>query len=891
MSDPSDSISRLNAALEGRYAIERELGEGGMATVYLAQDLRHEREVALKVLKPELAAVIGAERFLTEIKTTANLQHPHILPLFDSGEEDGFLYYVMPYVEGESLREKLDREHQLGVDDALALTGKVADALDYAHEKGIVHRDIKPANILLSERGEPLVADFGIALAVAQAGGGRITETGLSLGTPHYMSPEQATGDRDIGPRSDVYALGCVLYEMLAGEPPYAAPNAQAVLAKILTLDAPSITAVRRTVPPNVGSAIAKALEKLPADRFETAEQFAAAFENESFTYVRRTRQQPVAGPGLVEGPPPATGIDRRLFIGVSAVAVVALALLAWGWLEPAPTTEPGVATRSDVMGLDLGTVGGWRLEISPDGRWIVAGHVEEGSGPALYIRAAEDTEWRRLPNTDGASNPTFSPDGQSLAFSNSGAISKVPITGGPALPVATGNSPQWGLNDTIVYSAGTNLYRVGSSGGDPELLLDSDSVNVNRPHLLPNGRAVVFGTGGATDSRIFLFEIETGEVRELVPAGNQPRYVPTGHLIYGHGDGALMGVPFDIETLQTTGSPVTLLPVLSVYGGGASQFAVSETGTLIYDTSSGPGGGFVGLRTLVEVNLEGVETPLPLSGGGMDAPRYSPDGSKIAYGERGATEIRVYDVVTGASPQFASGSWPVWSTSGEYLYFSDQAAISDGYRRPADGREEATRLWDRPGGQYVNDVSAGDSIVVAHDASADRGRDILLVRPGADSLEVQDFLTAEWNELNGEISHDGRWIAYQSDESGEYRAYVHSFPVITGRHSVSPGLGTEPVWSPDGRKLYYRSGSQFLAVDVAIEPDFSVLSAPEVLFDEPSYAAFSNPGPVRTWDIHPDGSRFVMVKSGGGNGTTFSAEVYLVTNWFQELRQRMGEQ
>ena len=181
MSDPSDSISILNAALEGRYAIERELGEGGMATVYLAQDLRHEREVALKVLKPELAAVIGAERFLTEIKTTANLQHPHILPLFDSGEEDGFLYYVMPYVEGESLREKLDREHQLGVDDALALTGKVADALDYAHEKGIVHRDIKPANILLSERGEPLVADFGIALAVAQAGGGRITETGLSL--------------------------------------------------------------------------------------------------------------------------------------------------------------------------------------------------------------------------------------------------------------------------------------------------------------------------------------------------------------------------------------------------------------------------------------------------------------------------------------------------------------------------------------------------------------------------------------------------------------------------------------------------------------------------------------------------------------------------------------
>ncbi len=197
----SDAVTRLNAALESRYTIERELGEGGMATVYLAKDLKHNRNVALKVLKPELAAVVGAERFLAEIETTANLQHPHILPLFDSGEADGVVFYVMPFIEGESLRDRLDREKQMGVKDSVAITQKVADALDYAHERGVVHRDIKPGNILLSERGEPLVADFGIALAVAQAGAGRITETGLSLGTPHYMSPEQATGDRDVDPR------------------------------------------------------------------------------------------------------------------------------------------------------------------------------------------------------------------------------------------------------------------------------------------------------------------------------------------------------------------------------------------------------------------------------------------------------------------------------------------------------------------------------------------------------------------------------------------------------------------------------------------------------------------------------------------------------------------
>ena len=216
----SDPITRLNTALEGRYEIERELGEGGMATVYLAKDLKHNRNVALKVLKPDLAAVVGAERFLAEIKTTANLTHPHILPLFDSGEADSFLFYVMPHIEGESLRERIDREKQLPVDEAVKIATDLAEALDYAHRHKIIHRDIKPANILIHE-GRPLIADFGIALAVGAAGGGRLTETGLSVGTPHYMSPEQATGDQAVGVATDIYALGAVLYEMLIGEPPY----------------------------------------------------------------------------------------------------------------------------------------------------------------------------------------------------------------------------------------------------------------------------------------------------------------------------------------------------------------------------------------------------------------------------------------------------------------------------------------------------------------------------------------------------------------------------------------------------------------------------------------------------------------------------------------------
>ena len=260
----SDAVARLNAALEGRYEIERELGEGGMATVYLAKDLKHNRPVALKVLKPELAAVVGAERFLAEIETTANLQHPHILPLFDSGEADSFLFYVMRYVEGESLRDRLDREHQLPVDEAVRIASDVAEALHAAHQQGVIHRDIKPANILMSG-GRPLVADFGIALAVSAAGGGRLTETGLSMGTPHYMSPEQATGDVGVGATTDIYALGCVLYEMLVGEPPYTGSTAQAILGKIIAGEPDPVTEHRNAVPGNVEATIGRALEKLPA--------------------------------------------------------------------------------------------------------------------------------------------------------------------------------------------------------------------------------------------------------------------------------------------------------------------------------------------------------------------------------------------------------------------------------------------------------------------------------------------------------------------------------------------------------------------------------------------------------------------------------------------------
>ena len=739
----SDAVARLNAALAGRYAIERELGEGGMATVYLADDLKHERKVALKVLKPELAAVVGAERFLAEIKTTAKLQHPHILPLHDSGDADGFLFYVMPYVEGETLRQRIDREKQLAVKDSLAITQKVADALDYAHEHGVVHRDIKPGNILLSERGEPLIADFGIALAVAQAGAGRITETGLSLGTPHYMSPEQATGDRDVDPRSDVYALGCVLYEMLAGEPPFSAPTAQAVLVRILTADAPSITSVRRTVPPHVDSALAQALEKLPADRFASAAEFATALGDESFTYQAPSRTS-VTTPTVdaTAATVPEPGARSWLRDPRSAVAALAVVLAAWGWFRPSPTPSLDlVPFRTGLTDFEVRAPAntGNRLAISRDASHIAVASYVDGVSK-IFLRRSDQREFQEIPGTEGGYYPTFSPNGEWLAFYSAGTdeVMRVEVSGGPILPVAEGSSPHWGLDETIVFSGPDGgIYQVSPSGGDPVFIAEGTAL-IAQPHLLPDGKAVLFRGNEDGVPTLMLVEIESGDVVSLGLAGFSPRYVPTGHIVYGHESQRLMAAPFDLGTHQVTGEAGTALPGVLVYDGGSTQFAVSETGTAVYGL---PTAGSVGVRRLVIVDLDGVETLVPLPEGDFNNPRFSPDGRYIAYDAD--NQIWVYDQETGAtSPLTSEGinHHPTWSNDSRYVYFAslrEGTRSYDGFRRLADGSADVELFFRRENRNYPVSAALDEGQwLVSEQTLSDRGLDLLIATEGPDSVE-----------------------------------------------------------------------------------------------------------------------------------------------------------
>ncbi|HVL18713.1 MAG TPA: serine/threonine-protein kinase [Gemmatimonadales bacterium] len=644
-----ETQTRLQLALSDRYRIEREIGAGGMATVFLAQDLRHDRRVALKLLRPELSAVIGAERFLAEIKLTANLQHPHILPLFDSGEvvvdnpegAQRYLFYVMPFVEGESLRARLNREKQLPVAEAVRIAVEVASALDYAHRHGVVHRDIKPENILLHD-GQALVADFGIALAASKAGGNRMTETGMSLGTPHYMSPEQAMGEREITARSDVYALGVVLYEMLTGDPPFTGSTAQAIVARVLTEPPRPILPQRHTIPPEVEGAILVALEKLPADRFASAAEFADALKGRGTAPTRI----PTAGVGAAAPGAMAHGRTGARVYGLAAGLVLALLGAAWGWLRPAPATSVNRFSLylPPAQALAPVNISGNRIAISPDGqRMVYVGPAQ--TGIQLWLRDHDQLQATPVPGTAGGGSPFFSPDGSQLGFLIQGTrLRTVALGGGPTVPLSdsvNSSGGYWGTDGYIYIEVDSGIARLPATGGRLEQLynmLDHQEAGAEFPVVLPGAKGLVFRTR-RTNQAIGDFQIvampipKSGEKRvqpHVLTRGVYARYSPTGHLLVVTGEGKLVAFPFDPGKLAITGAPVSLLEGIGIeIGGFSTTLQLSNSGTLVYTT-----GAAARPRQAVWVSREGLETQVDSSWvppGTIVNTSLSPDGTALA--------------------------------------------------------------------------------------------------------------------------------------------------------------------------------------------------------------------------------------------------------------------
>ena len=846
------AVEHLSAALADRYAIQRELGQGGMATVYLAHDKRHDRKVALKVLRPELSAILGADRFLAEIKTTANLQHPHILSLFDSGEANGLVFYVMPYVEGESLRDKLSREKQLPVDEALRIAREVADALQYAHQHGIVHRDIKPEDILL-HGGHARVADFGIALAAAKSDGGtRMTETGMSLGTPHYMSPEQAMGQREITPRSDVYALGCVLYEMLLGEPPFTGPTAQSIIAKVMTEDPRPITIHRRSVPPYVEAAVLGALQKLPADRFATAAEFAAALSPEHAMHHSAS----LLGPGVSV---PAPRRAALLPWAVTAVAVLVAAGLGARAMRrggDAPTLRLTVPIPSEAPPLVL--------RLSPDGSTLayVAAHADRLS---IHTRRLDELEPRQLTGTDDAYTISWSPDGRWLAFLGSNQVRKVPATGGSAVPITMQGAPsvfwiEWLDDETFVVQTNAGLATLGSDGTLSYFYRPSGrEQQVAIEQVLPDGTVLARVWRTPPQGPIVVIDPGSGDRDTVLDVDAAWANYSDGVLAWMLSDGTLFAAPWRPGQGRLRAAQRPLGATAFAVRGFAAP-ATMSAGNLIYAPTRS--------RALVRAHRDGRVTELMSSDRTWHSPRVSPDGRQIALDfsdqQRDVWLLELADSTLTRFGFDSSAHDPTWLPDGSGLVFAAvRGPITGAHMRRLNGARAESVLTI--GEQFTIHTVTRDGRTGIGVAINGGAFDLLATSIGG-PRRVDTLLNTSYNEGFPALSPDNRLLAYASDESGRNEVYLRRWPDLSGRLQVSQSGGSEPVWSRDGRELFYRSagGAQPMLVAATVEAGATLrIRSRTELF---AISTFEFATPHANYDVFPDGRSFVMVRQGRPN-------------------------
>jgi len=812
----------LQTALSDRYRLERELGQGGMATVYLAQDLKHDRKVAIKVLRPELAAVIGAERFLAEIKTTANLQHPHILPLFDSGaarlnhpeQSEGpqdFLFYVMPYVEGESLRDRLNREKQLPIPDAVRLATEVAGALEHAHRHGVIHRDIKPENILLRE-GAALVADFGIALAASKAGGSRMTETGMSLGTPQYMSPEQAMGQRELDARSDIYALGAMTYECLTGEPPFSGPTAQAIVAKVMTAAPEPVTNLRRTVPPNVAAAVHQAIEKLPADRFATAAEFASALRSEHF--VSATSARPAAAPGP----------SRRFSALLGAITVISLGIAGWALMRGAASRAPLVfdaglpdsapmtfaaTTATTGFGIPIRNLG-----VSPAGDFVVY-TASQGDSTLLWFRSLRDASVRPIVGTLGATAPRISPDGSRVAFIVSNRVLVVPVAGGEPRLLLEGQVPvalEW-ISPTLLlvtHFDGARLSWVDPEGGQTQV----KGIPACRfGQWTPEARQLICtvnGTGSVVDPASggqWTIRARNPDGSPGTPvSGSAFRLVEGHYLAYVSVEGDLRAAPYDRGS-HLAGRSVTLVPGVRREALGDAQYDLAGDGVLVY----APGAN-AEVGRLVQLRRGGTPEPLPLEAAAFLRYDRSRDGRWLAAVVQTieGQELRVYDLRDGQRLTWLRAELirhALWSPGGDRLvvWMLDSTRSSILIGTPSSGARPDTLYGaDAPATALDPIDFHDDRNVLVQNWANERS----VLRMDLTSRPVR-FDTVATGAAFTSISPDGRHLAYLAPQDN--RIMVTSYP-DGGRRTQIASDGAEPLWLSATELLYRKGVSWYLA-------------------------------------------------------------------------------
>ena len=913
----------------GPYEVIGELGAGGMGVVLRARDTTLDRDVALKVLPEAFTADpdrLG--RFEREAKVLASLNHANIGQIYGlerapsarsagsgstpsdvegsagSGQAGDSQALVLELVEGPTLADRI-AAGPISVDETLAIATQIAEALEAAHEQGVIHRDLKPANVKVRPDGTVKVLDFGLAKAMQPDASdpgvslsptisltAAATQMGMVIGTAAYMAPEQAKG-KPVDRRADVWAFGAVVYEMLTGRRAFGGEDVSDTLAAVLRAEV-ELDRLGEEVPARLRQVLGACLQRDPKQRVHDIADVRLALGG-AFETTAEAAIEPHAVASLRwwQRPLPLAAVVMTLLV-ITGAAV-------WILTRPAPRPLARFVLPTAPDGPLRSTGGDPYLTISPDGtRVVYASGI--GADRRLYIRELGELEATPLRGGEGGYAPFFSPDGQSVGFRAvpGDLLKRVSVLGGPAVTIVEPDAPQgvtWSSDDTILFGGATGLMRVPAVGGEPEQLTSVDpeqgEVAHRFPEVLPNGNGVLFTafTDSVEESRLAVFSLETGAVSYLLTGGSFARYSPTGHLVYAIG-GTLRAVGFDPDRLElTTDNPVPVVEDVNTLAAGAGNFALGDNGSLVYVRGSGSGLGAP--RSLVWVDRDGREEPLETPQLPYRTPSISPDGTEVAVDvlQPDNAEIWIHDLERGTETTLTSDPGgdrgPLWTLNGQHVVFSsDRDGGADLFQKRADTPEDAVRLTT--GGaagtfKQPTSWSADGQTLLFYEVVSGRG-DIGQVSMDGDGAP-RLLLETEFNELVPAVSPGGEWLAYESDVTGEREIYVQRFPGLGGRQTISTDGGRQPLWSRDGSELFYRGPRGMMAVPVLESGAEFRAGAPEVLFDTPYYIDRG----TRTYDVAAD-RRFLMVKeapAGAAEGEgVLPTEIVLVENWFAELER-----
>jgi serine/threonine protein kinase len=882
----------------GHYQITSQLGKGGMGEVFQAKDQKLGRDVAIKVLPDEFAKDSDrVARFQREAKVLASLNHPNIAAIHGLEESGGTNFLVLELVEGDTLADRL-RRGGMPVEESLKLALQIAEALEAAHEKGVIHRDLKPSNIKVTEDGKVKVLDFGLAKAYAgdkeevnlsnsPTLSDAATQQGVILGTAAYMSPEQARG-KPVDRRADIWAFGCVLFEMLAGRAAFSGKDVTDILAAVIRSE-PEWDSLPVNLHRRLREVLERCLKKDAKDRYRDIYD------------VKVDIQRVLADPsGVFVQPLTRVEPRKRLRVGLSWVgAALVLGLIIAGvavWkMKP---TEPRQVMRFDYdlpEGQQLSTTGS-PLAVSPNGKQIVYSTTK-----GLYLRSVDELTAKLIAGTEGnTQQPFFSPDGKSIGYFSvtDGQLKKIAMSGGAPVTLCAVSQlvgAWWSADNTIVYGqypAGP-IMRVSANGGTPEALIKSKAELLIFPQALPDGKSVLYTAAASTSQmRVMVQSPKSGEPKELF-AGGGARYLPTGHIVYQlPNSNNLFAVPFDPDRLEVKGGPVPIVE-------GVGDAAVSDSGTLVF-TPAIPIA-VTPRSTLVWVDRQGKEEPLTAPQNNYAQPKFSPDGTRVALavGPVGNEDIYVWDFVRKALTRLTFDKTremvPIWTPDGKRIvYFSTHEDVNAGgvYWKAADGTGAAEKLCSAPDRMLMPwSLSRDGKSLLMQELTSMTHADIGMLSMEGDHVRKL-LLQSEYSQAQPTISPDGRWMAYSSTESTGVAlkgdVYVRPFPEVNkGKWQVSTGGGSSPLWSPDGRELFYLSNeNDLMAVSVKTEPSLS-LGTPKILFRSTNLGLTSSSG--TPYDIHPDGRRFLMIKPPSAPPSAVGPrKINIVLNWFEELKQRV---